>query len=89
MAKRVQPGAAAQLTGLPAAGARRGRVAPRAHSTRDADNDGWTNIGSGTNIRGGSVAIMFGLLFATGLTLGVVPILYSLFFRVSFRDFSS
>ena len=36
-----------------------------------------------------AVAIMFGLLFATGLTLGVVPILYSLFFRVSFRDFPS
>ena len=31
-------------------------------------------------------AIMFGLLFATGLTLGVVPILYSLFFRVSFKE---
>lgn len=29
--------------------------------------------------------IMFGLLFATGLTLGVVPVLYSLFFRVSYR----
>jgi multidrug efflux pump subunit AcrB len=32
-----------------------------------------------------AVAIMFGLLFATGLTLGVVPILYSLFFKVSFK----
>jgi len=27
------------------------------------------------------------LLFATGLTLGVVPVLYSLFFRVSFKEF--
>ena len=34
-----------------------------------------------------AVAIMFGLLFATGLTLGVVPVLYSLFFKVSYRDF--
>ena len=34
-----------------------------------------------------AVAIIFGLLFATMLTLGVVPVLYSLFYRVSFRDF--
>ena len=34
-----------------------------------------------------AVAIMFGLLFATGLTLGVVPVLYSLFFKVSYRNF--
>jgi multidrug efflux pump subunit AcrB len=34
-----------------------------------------------------AVAIMFGLLFATALTLGVVPVLYSLFFRVTYRDF--
>ena len=34
-----------------------------------------------------AIAIMFGLLFATGLTLGVVPILYALFFRVSFRGY--
>jgi multidrug efflux pump subunit AcrB len=34
-----------------------------------------------------AVAIMFGLLFATGLTLGVVPVLYSLFFKLSYRDF--
>ena len=31
-----------------------------------------------------AVSILFGLLFATGLTLGVVPILYSLFFRVRY-----
>lgn len=35
-----------------------------------------------------AVAIMFGLLFATMLTLGVVPVLYSLFFKVSFEDFA-
>jgi multidrug efflux pump subunit AcrB len=34
-----------------------------------------------------AVAIIFGLLFATLLTLGVVPLLYSIFFRVTFRGF--
>ena len=34
-----------------------------------------------------AIAIIFGLLFATLLTLGIVPILYSLFFRVNFRGF--
>ena len=34
-----------------------------------------------------AITIMSGLLFATLLTLGVVPILYSLFFRVRFKDF--
>jgi len=34
-----------------------------------------------------AVAIMFGLVFATALTLGVVPILYSLFFKVSYTSF--
>jgi multidrug efflux pump subunit AcrB len=33
-----------------------------------------------------AIAIMFGLAFATVLTLGVVPVLYSLLFRVSFKD---
>lgn len=36
-----------------------------------------------------AVAIMSGLAFATLLTLGVVPALYSLFFRVSVRDLSA
>ena len=36
-----------------------------------------------------SVAIIFGLIFATLLVLGVVPLLYSVFFRVSFRDYSN
>ncbi len=35
-----------------------------------------------------AIAIMFGLVFATVLTLGLVPVLYSLFFGVSFRRFS-
>jgi len=46
-------------------------------------------LGGGPMYQPMAVAIMFGLLFATGLTLGVVPILYSLFFRVSFKDFPS
>jgi len=31
-----------------------------------------------------AIAIIFGLAFATVLTLGVVPVLYTLFFRVSY-----
>jgi multidrug efflux pump subunit AcrB len=34
-----------------------------------------------------AIAIIFGLLFATFLTLGVVPLLYSLMFRVNFEGF--
>ncbi len=34
-----------------------------------------------------AIAIIFGLIFATGLTLGLVPVLYALFFRVSFEGF--
>jgi len=34
-----------------------------------------------------AVAIIFGLIFATLLTLGVVPVLYALLFRVSFKGF--
>ncbi len=34
-----------------------------------------------------AIAIMFGLVFATILTLGVVPVLYTLFFRVNFKGF--
>jgi len=33
-----------------------------------------------------AISIIFGLIFATALTLGVVPVLYSVFFRVSFWD---
>jgi len=35
-----------------------------------------------------AVAIMCGLVFATALTLGVVPVLYSLFFRVRYDGFT-
>jgi multidrug efflux pump subunit AcrB len=34
-----------------------------------------------------AVSIIFGLLFATMLTLAVVPVLYSIFFRVDFKSF--
>lgn len=34
-----------------------------------------------------AITIIFGLAFATALTLGYVPILYSLLFRVSFRGY--
>jgi multidrug efflux pump subunit AcrB len=33
-----------------------------------------------------AVTIMFGLAFATVLTLFVVPVLYSLFFRVKYQS---
>jgi multidrug efflux pump subunit AcrB len=45
-------------------------------------------FGGGVMYEPMAVAIIFGLLFATLLTLGVVPVLYSLFFRVKFRDFA-
>ena len=35
-----------------------------------------------------AVSIIFGLLFATLLTLGVVPVLYSIFFGVSFNNYA-
>ena len=34
-----------------------------------------------------AISIMFGLLVATVLTLGVVPVLYTLFFRLNFKSF--
>ena len=44
-------------------------------------------LGGGPMYEPMAVAIIFGLMFATVLTLGVVPVLYSLFFKVSFKDF--
>jgi multidrug efflux pump subunit AcrB len=35
-----------------------------------------------------AVAIIFGLVFSTVLTLGVVPVLYSILFRVDFKDYA-
>ena len=45
-------------------------------------------LGGGPMYEPMAVSIMFGLVFATFLTLGLVPVLYSLFFRVGFEDFS-
>ncbi len=45
-------------------------------------------LGGGAMFEPMAIAIIFGLLFATLLTLGVVPVLYSLFFRVSFKGFN-
>ncbi len=36
-----------------------------------------------------AIAIIFGLLFSTILTLGVVPVLYSIFFKVKFKGFEN
>ena len=44
-------------------------------------------VGGGIMYQPMAVSIMFGLVFATMLTLGVVPILYSLFFKVRFADY--
>ena len=44
-------------------------------------------LGGGAMFEPMAVAIMFGLVFATGLTLGVVPVLYALFYRVSYTNF--
>jgi len=35
-----------------------------------------------------AVAIMFGLIFATPLTLGLVPVLYSLLFKVCYKGYA-
>lgn len=45
-------------------------------------------LGGGAMWEAMAVAIIFGLLFATGLTLGVVPILYSIFYRVRYDGVS-
>ncbi len=44
-------------------------------------------LGSGPMWRSMAIAIMFGLLFATALTLGVIPVLYAIFFRVRFKGY--
>jgi multidrug efflux pump subunit AcrB len=44
-------------------------------------------LGGGPMWQPMAIAIIFGLLFATALTLGVVPVLYSLMFRVGFKDY--
>ena len=44
-------------------------------------------LGGGVMFEPMAVAILFGLLFATALTLGVVPVLYSIFFRVNYKGY--
>ena len=44
-------------------------------------------LGGGVMFQPLAITIIFGLIFATALTLGVVPILYSILFRVRFKDF--
>ena len=44
-------------------------------------------LGGGPMYEPMAIAIIFGLVFATTLTLGVVPVLYTLFFRVKFKGF--
>ncbi len=44
-------------------------------------------LGGGPMWESMAIAIIFGLIFATLLTLGVVPVLYTLFFRVKFKGF--
>lgn len=44
-------------------------------------------LGGGVMFEPMAIAILFGLIFATALTLGVVPVLYAIFFRVDYKDF--
>ena len=44
-------------------------------------------LGGGPMWESMAIAIIFGLIFATLLTLGVVPVLYTLLFRVKFKGF--
>ncbi len=45
-------------------------------------------FGGGAMWESMAIAIIFGLLLATCLTLGIVPVLYSLLFRVKFKDYT-
>jgi multidrug efflux pump subunit AcrB len=44
-------------------------------------------LGGGPMWKPMAIAIIFGLLFSTVLTLGVIPVLYSVLFRVKYKDF--
>jgi len=44
-------------------------------------------LGGGVMFEPMAIAILFGLIFATALTLGVVPVLYAIFFRVGYSGF--
>ena len=43
-------------------------------------------IGGGPMFQPMAIAIIFGLAFSTMLTLGFVPLLYSILFRVKFKN---
>ena len=45
-------------------------------------------FGGGPLFEAMAVAIIFGLFFATALTLGFVPVMYTLLFRVKYKEFS-
>lgn len=44
-------------------------------------------LGGGIMFEPMAIAILFGLIFATMITLIFVPVLYRLFFKVSFKNF--
>jgi len=44
-------------------------------------------FGGGAMWKPMAIAIIFGFLFSTVLTLGVIPVLYSVFHRVKFKEF--
>jgi multidrug efflux pump subunit AcrB len=46
-------------------------------------------LGGGAMFRSMAVAIIFGLLFATIFTLGFVPLMYRIFFRVSYKEYQT
>ncbi len=44
-------------------------------------------LGGGVMFEGMAVTMIFGLIFCLGITLGIVPILYSVFHRISFKGY--
>jgi multidrug efflux pump subunit AcrB len=44
-------------------------------------------LGGGPMYESMAIAIISGLIFATFLTLGVVPLLYTLFFKIKFKEY--
>jgi len=45
-------------------------------------------IGGGVMFEGMAVTMIFGLIFCLGITLGIVPILYSIFHKISFKGYN-
>jgi multidrug efflux pump len=44
-------------------------------------------LGGGVMFAGMAVTMIFGLIFCLGITLGIVPILFSIFHRISFKEY--